>query len=103
MIVDPTKSNWRDLLLQQQQQDATTKDGMVTIPQSLQQQQQQPLVFAKKLSTTTTTTKSNNVLLWGTFDLTPGMSPLAKALHRAWAMHEYCSESISPALDFFEQ
>ncbi|OEU14795.1 hypothetical protein FRACYDRAFT_241349 [Fragilariopsis cylindrus CCMP1102] len=97
LIVDPTKSNWRDLLLQQQQQDATTKDGIVNIPQSLQQQQQQ-----QKLSTTTTTTKSNN-MLWGTFDLTPGMSPLAKALHRAWAMHEYCSESINPALDFFEQ
>ncbi|OEU06821.1 hypothetical protein FRACYDRAFT_252847 [Fragilariopsis cylindrus CCMP1102] len=109
LIVDPTKSNWRDLLLQQQQQqDTTTKDGIVHIPKSLQQQQQkhqqkQPFVFAKKLSTTTSTTKSNNMLLWGTFDLTPGMSPLAKALHRAWAMHEYCSESINPALDFFEQ
>jgi hypothetical protein len=100
LIVDPTKSNWRDLLLQQQQ-DAATKGGEVNIPKSLQQQhQQQPFFFAKRLSTTTA--KSNN-MLWGTFDLTPGMSPLAKAFHRAWAMHEYCSESINPAMDFFEQ
>jgi len=27
---------------------------------------------------------------------------LAKALHRAWAFHEYCSEVVVPALHFFE-
>ena len=37
------------------------------------------------------------------FDLKPGSSPLAKALHRAWAFHEYCSEAVVPALRFFEQ
>ncbi len=40
-------------------------------------------------------------VLWGHFRLTPGKSPLAKALHRAWAFHEYCSESVHPALEFF--
>jgi hypothetical protein len=100
LIVDPTKSNWRDLLLQQQDA-ATSKDGKVNIPKSLQQQQQQQnQSFGAAKMLTTTTTKSN--MLWGTFDLTPGISPLAKALHRAWAMHEYCSESIDPAMDFFE-
>lgn len=34
--------------------------------------------------------------------LEPGLSPLAKALHRAWAFHEYCSEVIDKALDCFE-
>ena len=33
--------------------------------------------------------------------LGPGVSPLAKGLHRAWAYHEYCSEVVEPALDFF--
>ncbi|CAB9500781.1 expressed unknown protein [Seminavis robusta] len=33
--------------------------------------------------------------------LGPGVSPLAKALHRAWAFHEYCSEATLKALDFF--
>jgi hypothetical protein len=37
------------------------------------------------------------------FYLKPGCSPLAKALHRAWAFHEYCSEAVFPALTFFEQ
>ena len=37
------------------------------------------------------------------FDLKPGYSPLAKALHRAWAFHEYCSEAVDPALTFFEE
>ena len=37
------------------------------------------------------------------FALEPGKSPLAKALHRAWAFHEYCSEAIVPALRFFER
>lgn len=35
--------------------------------------------------------------------LEPGKSPLAKALHRAWAFHEYCSEVVDKALDFFQQ
>lgn len=39
----------------------------------------------------------------GLFALKPGYSPLAKALHRAWAFHEYCSEVVVPALRFFEQ
>jgi hypothetical protein len=34
--------------------------------------------------------------------LEPGKSPLAKALHRAWAFHEYCSEVVEPALDYFQ-
>jgi len=35
--------------------------------------------------------------------LEQGHSPLAKALHRAWAFHEYCSEVILVAVDFFER
>ena len=35
--------------------------------------------------------------------LGPGVSPLAKALHRAWAFHEYCSEATVKALQFFQQ
>jgi hypothetical protein len=35
--------------------------------------------------------------------LGPGISPLAKALHRAWAFHEYCSEVTLKALHFFQQ
>lgn len=34
--------------------------------------------------------------------LAPGLSPLAKALHRAWAFHEYCSDVVEKALDYFE-
>ena len=46
----------------------------------------------------------DNATCWlGKFDLTPGYSPLAKALHRAWAFHEYCSEAVIPAFVFFEQ
>ena len=37
------------------------------------------------------------------FDLQPGVSPLAKALNRAWAFHEYCSEVVVPSLEFFER
>lgn len=36
------------------------------------------------------------------FVLTPGYSPLAKALNRAWAFHEYCSETVVPSFAFFE-
>ena len=32
-----------------------------------------------------------------------GASPLAKALNRAWAFHEYCSEVTLKALGFFEK
>jgi len=35
--------------------------------------------------------------------LGPGISPLAKALHRAWAFHEYCSEVTLKALAFFQR
>eukprot|EP00592_Proboscia_alata_P006576 CAMPEP_0194359574 /NCGR_PEP_ID=MMETSP0174-20130528/6829_1 /TAXON_ID=216777 /ORGANISM="Proboscia alata, Strain PI-D3" /LENGTH=387 /DNA_ID=CAMNT_0039130535 /DNA_START=44 /DNA_END=1207 /DNA_ORIENTATION=- len=35
--------------------------------------------------------------------LKQGHSPLAKALHRAWAFHEYCSEVIIIAVGFFER
>lgn len=35
--------------------------------------------------------------------LGPGISPLAKALHRAWAYHEYCSEATTNALEFFQR
>lgn len=64
LIIDPTKSNWRDIIT------ATTK---------------------------------NKTHWMDIFDLTPGYSPLAKALHRAWAFHEYCSEVVVPALRFFER
>jgi len=37
------------------------------------------------------------------FVLKPGFSPLAKALHRAWAFHEYCSEVVETALTMFER
>jgi predicted esterase len=76
---DPTKSNWREIL------------------------QTIDYYYDDVKSRTTTTTEDLSSLLWGQFLLTPGKSPLAKALHRAWAFHEYCSEVVEPALDFFEQ
>jgi len=92
LIVDPTKSTWRDLL----------KAKEIIIPK--------PLLQSSLNIRSSSSSRNNNDnkkdehnILWGTFDLTPGISPLAKALHRAWAMHEYCSESVNPALDFFEQ
>ena len=45
---------------------------------------------------------SSESVLWGRFPLAPGQSPLAKAFHRAWAFHEYCSEAVIPAFQFFE-
>jgi len=42
-------------------------------------------------------------VLWDKYYLLKGLSPLAKAFHRAWAYHEYCSEVVDPALDFFER
>ena len=65
LIVDPTKSKWRDII-------------------------------------TSKSTAKNKTHWMDIFDLTPGYSPLAKALHRAWAFHEYCSEVVVPALRFFE-
>ena len=81
LIVNPTKSNWRDYLL--------------ALPH--------PAAAAYTKKEKNGSTNNNKMLLWETFDLTPGISPLAKALHRAWAMHEYCSESVIPAIDFFEK
>ena len=62
MNIDPTTSNWRDII-----------------------------------------SPTNSTHWLGQFALKPGYSSLAKALHRAWAFHEYCSEVIVPALAFFEQ
>ena len=71
LLVDPTKSNWRDILL--------------------------PNKNSSSANVKTTT-------YWlDLYDLTPGQSQVAKALHRAWAFHEYCSEVVLPALRFFEE
>jgi hypothetical protein len=108
LIVDPTQSNWRQIVL------ATVKDH--PIPESLKQtkssssfisspssqQQQQHYSNSSTFTSTSTTSTVSQFLLWGIFDLTPGRSPLAKALHRAWAYHEYCSEAVDRALDWFE-
>mmetsp|Transcript_9638 Transcript_9638/g.19947 ORF Transcript_9638/g.19947 Transcript_9638/m.19947 type:complete len:127 (+) Transcript_9638:3-383(+) len=83
LIVDPTRSKWRDFFL---------KNDKLPKPASLQLSQGNKIIHDP----------NNNMMLWDTFDLTPGISPLAKALHRAWAMHEYCSEIVELALDFFE-
>lgn len=72
---DPTQSNWREVLQKTDLDDTLER----------------------------TRSAKTADLLWGKFVLTPGKSPLAKALHRAWAFHEYCSEVVEPALDFFEQ
>jgi len=73
LIVDPTRSNWRDLLLQKENRMSGVSSS------------------------------SNAFYYHGKFALQPGYSPLAKALHRAWAFHEYCSEVVIPALEFFEK
>ena len=85
LIVDPTRSNWRDFLLRED----------LPVPQSL-------LLGEHLLNNKSRSSSSSSMVLWRRFDLTPGISPLAKALHRAWAMHEYCSEIVEHALDFFE-
>eukprot|EP00980_Cylindrotheca_fusiformis_P012768 scaffold3120_cov73-Cylindrotheca_fusiformis.AAC.4 len=72
LLVDPTRSNWRDLLL------VAANDN-------------------------NNNSSSNSTHYAGRFALKPGYSPLAKALHRAWAFHEYCSEVVVPALRFFEE
>ena len=41
-------------------------------------------------------------MLWGKYNISPGKSPLAKAFHRGWAVHEYCSEVVLPGLSMFE-
>jgi hypothetical protein len=87
LIVDPTQSQWRKLLTARSQQ----------IPLSLLQAASQNVQ-----PQTSVHPPNQDMLLWDTFDLTPGKSSLAKALHRAWAFHEYCSESLSPAFTFFE-
>jgi len=124
--IDPTKSNWRDYLLGQTQTPPEGVGGGNHKHDSEQEQQHKhdserrpPPVPASLLLLQQRNGNDNDndidavrqqppqtppppMLLWGTFDLTPGLSPLAKALHRAWAFHEYCSEAVGPALDFFE-
>jgi len=69
LLVDPTKSNWRDILI--------------------------------PIKNSSTNKKS---MYWlDLYDLSPGKSKVAKALHRSWAYHEYCSEVVLPALRFFEE
>eukprot|EP00534_Pseudo-nitzschia_fraudulenta_P017098 CAMPEP_0201253584 /NCGR_PEP_ID=MMETSP0852-20130820/67524_1 /ASSEMBLY_ACC=CAM_ASM_000632 /TAXON_ID=183588 /ORGANISM="Pseudo-nitzschia fraudulenta, Strain WWA7" /LENGTH=217 /DNA_ID=CAMNT_0047553371 /DNA_START=70 /DNA_END=723 /DNA_ORIENTATION=+ len=90
LIVDPTRSDWRDFFLKNSDSisiDNNNNNNRLPTPPSL---------------LPTNESKNNKMILWGTFDLTRTMSPLAKALHRAWAMHEYCSESVPLALDYFE-
>lgn len=48
-------------------------------------------------------TGSDDNVLWDKYYLSKGLSPLAETVHRAWAYHEYCSEVVDPALDFFER
>lgn len=80
---DPTVSDWRNALL-----------ALNPTPDSqLQSQNQQEGARGHP----------TDEILWGKFPLTRGQSPLAKAFHRAWAFHEYCSESVPLALDFFER
>ncbi len=86
LIVDPTRSKWRDFFL---------NNDKLPVPASLKLSQSNKIIHDPN-------NNNNNMMLWDTFDLTPGISPLAKALHRAWAMHEYCSEIVELALDFFE-
>jgi len=68
LLVDPTKSNWRDILIPNMNGSANKKTYWL-----------------------------------GLYNLQPGQSQVAKALHRAWAYHEYCSEVVLPALRFFEE
>jgi hypothetical protein len=98
LVVDPTRSNWRDFFLQ----------GDLPVPNTLfssehqQQQWEDNNNNNNNNNNNFRNNKSSSMVLWGKFDLTPGISPLAKALHRAWAMHEYCSEIVEHALDLFE-
>jgi hypothetical protein len=78
---DPTSSDWRNVLLSLDPPPSTS----INID-----------------SKTGGAEKFPKDTLWGLFRLTRGQSPLAKAFHRAWAFHEYCSESVPLALDFFE-
>ncbi|KAG7351865.1 hypothetical protein IV203_007913 [Nitzschia inconspicua] len=86
LVLDPTQSLWRDVVTAKNQ----------NIPASLLQTENWNQKNAVPIP-------SQTQLLWERFDLTPGRSPLAKALHRAWAFHEYCSESLAPAFQLFEQ
>jgi hypothetical protein len=93
LVVDPTKSNWRDFVLNLHE----IPDSLLELHDSLLEAQEfQHQLLQHKES-------SHKIMLWNTFDLTPGMSPLAKALHRAWAYHEYCSEAVHPAIALFEK
>lgn len=79
---DPTVSGWREVLL------------ALDDPSPTAQEVESDSAGAEKPPTE---------FLWGRFRLTRGQSPLAKAFHRSWAFHEYCSESVPLALDFFEE
>jgi len=76
LVKDPTSSDWRDVLRRECGGSGGDNDekGDMRMSGCLQNQ-----------------------------PLGPGKSPLAKALHRAWAFHEYCSEVVGPALDCIEQ
>eukprot|EP00536_Pseudo-nitzschia_multiseries_P014607 jgi/Psemu1/298773/fgenesh1_pm.735_\ len=97
LVKDPTRSNWRDFFLGVD--DAT--HVLPKVPESLRRNNS-PHTQTKTTEEDAASSTSKSMLLWGIFDLTPGRSPLAKALHRAWAFHEYCSEVVEPALDWFE-
>jgi hypothetical protein len=86
-LKDPTQSDWRDVLL------------AIPTTTTLRGDEHPPMIMAA----TNAAASSAMVILWGRFPLAPGKSPLAKALHRAWAFHEYCSEVVVPALEFFEE
>jgi hypothetical protein len=94
LMVDPTTSNWREFVLAKN----FDENRRPFMPESLRK-------AIQNRSNERNDIKKNDPdsLLWNTFDLTPGKSPLAKALHRAWAFHEYCSESVPLALDLFQK
>ena len=47
--------------------------------------------------------KTNSILAKRSIILTKGKSPLAKALHRCWAFHEYCSDYLTDDLAWFKK
>ncbi|VEU45148.1 unnamed protein product [Pseudo-nitzschia multistriata] len=103
-LIDPTRSNWRDHLLETRDGG---KDNSSNHPGEHNNKARPPSLELPQRDAGPVQQRPKNdgesqLLLWGTFDLTPGMSPLAKALHRAWAFHEYCSEVVEKSLDFFE-
>jgi hypothetical protein len=100
LIKDPTKTPWRDVLLRVPAPANTSKlpkEFLDTVELRRRQHKQQ--------ATSKTPAKSippQQTFLWDVYELTPGYSSLAKALHRAWAFHEYCSDGVAKALDLFE-